>query len=116
VREQKPDDHLPIRPVDLLVLLVLVDRRRHGYGIRQDIARVTADKVVLDAGNLYRCLRRLLDHGLVERLPARRGSDDERRRDYRLTPLGRRVATAEVARLRDLLRLEQVSALLGEKA
>jgi DNA-binding PadR family transcriptional regulator len=101
-----PETHSLLGPVDLLVLLALVDGDRHGYGIRQDVLELTAGEVELDAGNLYRSMRRLLERGLVERLPA--GLDpevDPRRRDYRLTARGREVAAAEVGRLERLLRI-----------
>jgi DNA-binding PadR family transcriptional regulator len=61
--------------------------------------------MAVEPGNLYRVLRRLLADGLVdeaERRPAP-DLDDERRRYYRLTPLGARVAAAEVERLRALV-------------
>ena len=112
-----PDPPPLLGPVDLLVLLALVDRDRHGYGIRQDVLELTGGAVELDAGNLYRSMRRLLARGLVERLPA--GSDpeaDPRRRDYRLTARGREVASAEVARLDRLLRLGAARRLRAESS
>jgi len=100
---------LPLKPTELLVLMMLTAGERHGYGIRQDILSHTEGAVELEAGNLYRHVRRLEDGGLVEesvrRPAAEPSSDDERRRYYRLTPLGRRVLAAELRRLRALVRL-----------
>jgi DNA-binding PadR family transcriptional regulator len=62
--------------------------------------------MALEAGNLYRTIRRLETDGLLDEAEQRRTqTDDERRRYYRLTPLGRRVLAAELERLRDLVRL-----------
>jgi len=78
---------------------------RHGYGIRQDIIAHTQGAIALEAGNLYRTIRRLEVDGLVDETGAGDSGDDERRRYYRLTSFGRRVLGAELERLRDLVRL-----------
>jgi DNA-binding PadR family transcriptional regulator len=96
-----PDSLLPLRPVVFQVLLSLVDGERHGYGIVQDIAERSSARLQIEPGNLYRTLRFMLDEGLIE-LSDRRpppGEDDERRRYYRITRYGQRVASAEAARL-----------------
>jgi DNA-binding PadR family transcriptional regulator len=102
-----PESLLPLKPVDLLVLAMLSAGDRHGYGIRQDVLEHTRGTLALEAGNLYRTIRRLEQDGLVDesgrRPPA--GDDDERRRYYRLTPFGRRVLAAELERVRELVRL-----------
>ena len=100
---------LPLKPTELLILMMLTAGERHGYGIRQDILDHTNGEVELEAGNLYRHIRRLEDDGVLEESGRRRASaaDDERRRYYRLTPLGRRVLAAELLRLRDLVRLAE---------
>ena len=97
--------HLPLKPVDLELLLALAGGERHGYGLVQAIEAHTSGLLVLDAGNLYRVIKRLLDDGLVAE-SGRRPADDahgERRRYYRLTALGGRVLAAEVERLRRLV-------------
>lgn len=95
------DRFLPLTPVVLDIALALAGGERHGYEIMQDVERRTDGSIVLHAGTLYRALARLLDQGLIEEVddrPAAPG-DDERRRYYRLTPLGHAVARAEVERL-----------------
>ena len=79
---------------------------RHGYGLRQDILDHTGGKIALEAGTLYRHIRRLEDAGLVTEAegPA---DEDERRIYYRLTPFGRKVLAAELVRLRSLVRLAE---------
>jgi DNA-binding PadR family transcriptional regulator len=106
----------PLKPIDFLILLTLVDEERHGYGIRRDVAEVTEDRVLLDAGNLYRSIRRLLDDGLLARSGRRpaRDADDERRVYYRLTSRGRETIAAEARRMQGLLRLSKVRKLLAE--
>jgi DNA-binding PadR family transcriptional regulator len=80
----------------------------------QDVLEHTEGRIELEAGSLYRTIRRLGDQGLIEesaRRPAAE-ADDERRRYYRLTPFGRKVAMAESARLRSLVRLAEAARLL----
>jgi DNA-binding PadR family transcriptional regulator len=94
----------PLKPVELELLLALVDQERHGYGLVQQIALQTDDLVQLEPGNLYRVIQRLLDAGLVSESSRRStGDGDERRRYYRLTALGARVVAAELQRMRALL-------------
>jgi DNA-binding PadR family transcriptional regulator len=99
------DRLLPLRPVTFQILLTLAGGERHGYGITQDIAGRTSARMRLEPGNLYRSLRTMLDDGLIEESERRPAPDldDERRRYYRITPLGRRVAAAEIARLEDVI-------------
>ena len=105
---------LPLKPTDFLILLMLGSGERHGYRIMQDIAQQTDGDVRLEAGHLYRSLRRLLDRGFVDESEQRPAPDidDERRRYYRLTPLGRRVLGAEAGRLRSLVRLAESQHLI----
>ncbi len=60
-----PRDHLPLKPVDLELLLALAAEDRHGYALVQAIAARTGGLLELDAGNLYRVIKRLLAAGLV---------------------------------------------------
>ena len=99
-----PRDYLPLKPVDLELLLALAGEDRHGYGLTQAIAEHTAGLIVLDPGNLYRVVKRLLADGLVaESGRADEDTPGERRKYYRLTPLGGRVLAAELDRLRLLV-------------
>src|SRR5215210_483447 len=99
-----PMDHLPLKPVDLEILLGLAESDQHGYGLVQAVAEHTDQLIVLDPGNLYRVIKRLLETGLVAESGRRTtGDDTERRRYYRLTTLGERVLAAELDRLRRLV-------------
>ena len=105
---------LPLKPVELEVLLALVDTERHGYGIVQHIAERTDGLVRLEPGNLYRVIKRLLDEGLVQESHRRAPPDDpaERRRYYRLTAHGARVIAAELHRLRAVVSSSPARTLL----
>ena len=95
------EDFLPLRPVEFDILLALGDGERHGYAIMQEARRRSDGQVQLEPGTLYRALRRMREAGLVTEMTGRGG--DERRRTYRLTALGRRVAAAEAQRMAGLV-------------
>ena len=92
---------LPLTPVVFEILLALSEGEQHGYAIMLEVERRSGGAVTLHPGSLYRALNRLLETGLIEELEERPDPDhdDERRRYYRLTPLGDDVARAEAARL-----------------
>jgi len=92
---------MPLRPIEFHVLLALAAEERHGYAILQEVASLTAGELQPEPGTLYRALHRMLKDGWVAESTRRPAADldDERRRYYRLTPLGRRVAAAEAERL-----------------
>ena len=101
-----PRAFLPLSPQQFHILLALVDGQRHGYGIIRDVEARTDGAVRLGTGTLYTALARLEALALVDE-PARRPAapdDDERRKYYRLTPLGRAVLQAETERLDALVR------------
>ena len=100
-----PASFLPLKSDILLILLVLTRRERHGYGIIGDVEERSGGEIRLATGALYRALKRLLADRLIvesERRPA--DADDERRRFYRITPLGEAVVAAEVERMATLVR------------
>ena len=102
-----PHGYLPLKPVELLILMVLADGSRHGYGIRQDILEQTDGAVAVEAGNLYRHLRALEDNELLCEASTPRSETDDRRIYYRLTTRGKRVLAAEMQRLRSLVRIAE---------
>jgi DNA-binding PadR family transcriptional regulator len=89
----------------LHILIALADRDRHGYSILQEISERTEGEVRLSPSTLYSAIKRLLEEGLIEELAERPdpAHDDERRRYYRLTKMGRRAAAEEVRQLEKLL-------------
>src|SRR5262245_34853570 len=111
-----PESFLPLRPVETLVLTMLASGDRHGYAIRQEIIDYTSGKIELEAGNLYRYIRRLEDDELVEQSSKRPGtSEDPRRVYYRMTPFGRRVLAAEMLRMRALIDLAEEHRIIAPR-
>jgi DNA-binding PadR family transcriptional regulator len=107
-----PRTLLPLKPVDLHLLLALAGREQHGYALVQAIEEGTDGLVRLDPGNLYRVIKRLIADGLIAESDRRRAPDlgEERRRYYRITALGERVVSEELTRLRTLMRSPAVRA------
>jgi len=112
--DSKLDSLLPLPTGVFHILIALADRDRHGYAIMQDVAARTAGKVQLSAGTLYSSIRRMLEQGLIEELAESPdpSSTDERRRYYRLTRFGKRVAAAEVERLNALVQQARATGLV----
>jgi DNA-binding PadR family transcriptional regulator len=104
-RTPDPVDFLPLTPAIAHILLALADGDRHGYGIMQEIERLTAGSVRMGPGTLYGTIKRMLASGLVEEADERPDPDldDERRRYYRMTALGKGVLQAETARMEALV-------------
>jgi DNA-binding PadR family transcriptional regulator len=108
-----PAGYLPLTPALFHVLLALADGQKHGYAIMKDVAERTDGRVMLSTGTLYGIVKRLLADGLIRESAL--GSTD-RRRAYRLTVFGRKVALAEVERMRDLVSAADMTKLLGAPA
>src|SRR5262245_20890623 len=102
---ERPEALLPLPTAVFHILIALADRDRHGYSIMQDVSARTSGKVQLSAGTLYSSIRRMLEQGLIDELAESPDPDstDERRRYYRLTRFGKKVAAAEVERLTTLV-------------
>jgi len=123
MRERNPNADaivalLPLLPATFHILVALADEDRHGYAIIQDVAARTGGSIRLSPGTLYRSIQRMLEDGLIVETDERPSpeDDDERRRYYRLTPLGTAVAQAEAARLMDLVRMARARGLAPRKA
>lgn len=104
-----------LTPAMFHILMALVDRERHGYGIMQEIALRTDGAVRLGPGTLYRSIKGLLESGMIEESAVRPDPvlDDERRRYYRITALGMEAAHGEARRLERLVELARDKRLLG---
>ena len=95
---------LPLSPAILHILLALTGEDRHGYAIMQAISKHSQGQYKIGPGTLYDNLQKMMNQGLVEESRRAGRNEDSRRRDYRLTRLGRSVLAAEVSRLDDVLR------------
>lgn len=112
--EQRPEDLLPLHPLEFRILLALLDGPSHGYRIVQEIEEAEGRDRIWPA-NLYRRMRNLLAKGLIEETAAPPDGEGAARRTYvRLAALGRRVAKAEARRLAGLLADARARRLLSE--
>jgi DNA-binding PadR family transcriptional regulator len=98
-RPRSVDRLLPLKPKILHILLALADGPSHGYGIMQEVAARTGGHVRLWPAAMYGALRELEELELIAESEKRPSDDDERRRYFGLTPLGKRVLNSEVRRL-----------------
>ncbi len=116
-KHRSPQGLLPLTPPVFHILLALAEEERHGYGIMQDVAQQTDGALQLGPGTLYGCLKRMLAAGLVEESDERPDPalDDERRRYYRMTTLGKRIVRAEAQRLAGAVTVA-MARLAGENA
>jgi DNA-binding PadR family transcriptional regulator len=112
--ESNIEKMLPLTPAVFHVLLALVEGERHGYAIMQEVAEGTAGRIHMGPGTLYGTIKRLLEARLIEESDRRPDPelDDERRRYYRLTGLGRQVVKAEALRYEQLTKLARRKKLL----
>jgi DNA-binding PadR family transcriptional regulator len=104
-----PETFLPLTPAVLNILLALADGEKHGYAIMQDVEKITDGQMTMGPGTLYGSIKRMLEASLIEESDERPdpAMDDQRRRYYRLTPLGGLVLAAEVRRLTALTEVAQ---------
>ena len=118
VIQTNPEEFLPLTPAVFHVLLALADGERHGYAIMQEVAASTGGQIKMGPGTLYGTIKRLLEIRLIEESDERPDPklDDERRRYYRLSALGQRVASAEAQRYAAMVEVARGKRLLGKPA
>lgn len=114
---RSPESLLPLRPLVFDFLLLLNHGEWHGYGLMQK-QNDRGGKQVLGPGTLYRTLKEMQRHGLIEPVPddevvAEEGTGGPDRRYYRITPFGRQVAAAEANRMASLVGQARAGKLLG---
>ena len=103
----------PLPSAAFQILLALVGEDLHGYGIMRNVEQQTEGRMRLGPGTLYSSIRALLEEGLIEEVdPQDPSAKDERRRYYRLTSSGRKLARSEAERLADLLRVARAKKIL----
>ncbi|HEV7128294.1 MAG TPA: helix-turn-helix transcriptional regulator [Ktedonobacterales bacterium] len=108
---------LPLTPAVFHILLALSEGERHGYGIMREVAARAGGTVRMGPGTLYGSIKRMLEDGLIAQSDERPDPtlDDQRRRYYRLTSFGQRVAEAEARRLERLVSVARARRLLPER-
>ena len=115
-RPRAAEELLPLKPKVLHVLLALADGARHGYSIMQEVAEHTDGQVRIWPAAMYGLLRELEDDGLIAESGKRPPDDDERRRYFELTALGKRVLGDEVRRLEAIVDLARATRALKGRA
>ncbi len=113
-----PDSFTPLTPPVFHILLAIADGARHGYAVIKEVEQRSHGKVMLSTGTLYAAIKRLLGDGLIEETDTGKGvvNVDARRRYYSLTPLGRKVARAEVRRMVELVHVAGEKRLVANLA
>jgi DNA-binding PadR family transcriptional regulator len=104
----------PLPSAAFQILLSLAEEDLHGYGIMRQVAEQTDGRMRLGPGTLYSSIQSLLEEKFIEELDPREGVKlrEERRRYYRLTSAGRRLARSEADRLAGLLRVARSRKIL----
>ncbi|MGH2457864.1 MAG: PadR family transcriptional regulator [Chloroflexota bacterium] len=101
----------PLTPAVFYILLALANGEKHGYELMKQVKHDSRGQVRMGSGTLYGSIKRMLAVALIEEAGERPDPsfDDERRKYYRLTDLGRRALLAE------LQRYDQVVALANQR-
>ena len=97
------DESLPLREPTFLILVSLAAGKKHGYRIMKDVEELSDGRVQLSTGTLYGALGRLLDEGLIERVPSEDASAGRPRKAYVLTRRGHHVLGMEMNRMQTLV-------------
>ena len=107
----------PLPAAAFQILLSLAQRDLHGYAIMRQVEQQTGGKVRLGPGTLYSSIQALLEEGYIQEVdpgsaPELSDSPRERRRSYRLTSAGMKIARAEAERLAEILRVARARRVL----
>jgi DNA-binding PadR family transcriptional regulator len=107
----------PLTPAVFHILLALADGEKHGYAIMKDVEAQTSGQIKMGPGTLYGSIKRMLAAGLIQETEERPDPslDDERRRYYRITALGRAVVASESRRLLRAVEVAQEKKVLAFK-
>jgi len=88
--------YIPMTETMFFILLSL-QHKHHGYGIMLHVKNLTKDRIILGAGTVYNSLSRLKKDGLI-----RTFSEDDRKKTYITTELGKKILKVEAKRLFEL--------------
>ena len=112
--DSRPEDHLPLHPLEFEILLGLKAGRAHAYALVREIEARQPEWSKIQPTNMYRRIWRLESSGLVRAVEPPGEETDGRRKYFEITDLGGRVATAEAGRLRALLDTALQAGVLAE--
>jgi DNA-binding PadR family transcriptional regulator len=100
----------PLPSAAFQILLSLAEENLHGYGIMRRVEEQTGGRIRLGPGTLYSSIQAMVEEGLIEEVAG--DNSLERRRYYRLTAQGRKVARAEAENLANTLRVARTRKIL----
>lgn len=98
-----PIDRLPLKDLEFQILLALAEGERHGWSIVRELQERRGSGKRILPGTFYRVLGGLVSDGLIERAGQSPRDDDQRRKNFKLTPQGIAVCRAEIDRLEHLV-------------
>ena len=104
----------PLPAVAFQIMLSLADGDLHGYAIMRQVEEQTGGRLRLGPGTLYGSIQALLEGKLVEEVYRSEETEDrqERRRYYKLTAAGRKLARSEAEKMADVLRVARARKIL----
>ena len=104
----------PLPAAAFQIMLALADGDLHGYAIMRQVEEQTGGRIRLGPGTLYGSIQTLLEGKLIEEVdrPENIEVHSERRRYYRLTIAGRKMARSEAEKLADVLRVARARKIL----
>ncbi len=105
-KEKAIKKYIPMTETMFFILLSL-QQEQHGYGIMLHTKNITNKRITLGAGTIYNSLSRLEKDGLIKTV-----SEDDRKKTYIATKLGKTILKIEAKRLIELC--ENVKSLLEE--
>lgn len=108
------DKHTPLTETTFFILLSLAPEPKHGYAIMKEVQQLSEGRVVLSTGTLYGAIKRLLEHGWIQRVEVTETNKlaaGRKKKSYSLSDSGRRALNAEIARLETLIHLAQAQTL-----
>lgn len=105
----------PLPSAAFQILLSLADGDLHGYAVMRQVQEQTNGRMRLGPGTLYSSIQGLLEGGFIQEADqtGEASVEQARRRYYRLTPSGRKLAHTEAERLADLLRVARSKKIFG---
>ncbi len=115
---------LPLTEATFFILLSLAPGPKHGYAIMKAVNQMSNGRITFSTGTMYGAIKRLLDQGWIvrngegedareENAHTRNDETSRSRKEYELTGLGRKVYSAEVSRMQELVQLA-ISSQPGE--
>ncbi len=86
----------------MFFILFALREEKHGYGIMQDVEKITSGRIKLGAGTVYQSLSKLESDGLIQ--PTQ---EIERKKQYQITKIGEKILSEEIDRIRELFRITE---------